>query len=108
MASVMVLMDSNTRGTRQGNIKHAIKTRSITLLFITNVACIFLTLGLLVSLTATSQTWGVYELMKHLTCWWVDDTKYDCVEVPTMALLQHSVHGGNLARANPKGKSPSV
>jgi hypothetical protein len=52
-ASIMVLMDHNTKGTRQGNIKHAPKTRPIALLSMTNVVCIaFFTLGLSVSLSS--------------------------------------------------------
>jgi hypothetical protein len=47
----MDLMDCNTKGTRQGNIKHAPKTGLIVPLSMTNVACIvFFTLGLLVLL----------------------------------------------------------
>jgi bacteriorhodopsin len=49
VASVMILMDCNTR---QGNIKHAPKIRPIDLIFMINVPCIaFFTLGLSVSLT---------------------------------------------------------
>jgi hypothetical protein len=52
-------MDYNTKGTKQGNIKHAPKTRTIALLFIANVACIVtLTLGLLVSLTGNLADLG--------------------------------------------------
>jgi hypothetical protein len=55
----MVLMDCNTKGTRQGNIKHAPKTRPIAPLFMTNVAYIvFFTLGLLVSLTSNLANLG--------------------------------------------------
>jgi hypothetical protein len=58
-ASVMVLMDSNTRGTRQGNIKHAPKIRTIARLSMTNVACIvFFTLRLLVSLISNLANLG--------------------------------------------------
>jgi hypothetical protein len=32
VAAIMVLIDHNTRGTRQGNIKHVPKIRPITLL----------------------------------------------------------------------------
>jgi uncharacterized RDD family membrane protein YckC len=56
----MVLVDHNTKGTRQGNIK----TRPIAPLCMTNVACIvFLTLGLLVLLTSNLANLGVYEPM---------------------------------------------
>jgi hypothetical protein len=41
VASVMVLMNHNTKGTRQGNIKYALKTKHTALLFMINVACIF-------------------------------------------------------------------
>jgi hypothetical protein len=64
VASTVVLMDHNTKGTRQGNIKHAPKTRPIALLSMTDVACIVpFTLGFQYHLPATSQTWGVYEPM---------------------------------------------
>jgi hypothetical protein len=64
VVSIMVLMDHNTKGTRQGNIKHAPKARQIALLSMTNVTCIaFFTLGLLVSLTCDLANLGVYELM---------------------------------------------
>jgi hypothetical protein len=47
--------------------------------------------------------------MEHPTCWWVCDIKYGCAEVPTMALLSiQYMGGGDLAGANPKGKSSSV
>jgi hypothetical protein len=60
----MVLIDHNTRGTRQGNIKYAPKIRHIAPLFIANVACIvFFTLGLSVSLTINLVNLGVYEPM---------------------------------------------
>jgi hypothetical protein len=60
----MVLIDRNTRGTRQGNIKQAPRIRPITLLFVTNVVCIvFFTLGLLVSLTSNLVNQGAYELI---------------------------------------------
>jgi hypothetical protein len=55
----MVLMDHSTKGTRQGSIKHAPKTRPIPLHSITNVACIvFFILGLLVSLTGNLANLG--------------------------------------------------
>jgi hypothetical protein len=58
VASIMVLMD-HTKRTRQGNIKHAPKVRSIALLSMTNVACIaFFTLGLSVSLTSNLANLG--------------------------------------------------
>jgi hypothetical protein len=51
VASMMILMDHNTRGTRQDNIKHVPKIRTIALLSMANVACVvFFTLGLSVSL----------------------------------------------------------
>jgi hypothetical protein len=40
VVSMMVLVDCNTRGTRQGHLKHAPKTRPIALLSMANVACI--------------------------------------------------------------------
>jgi hypothetical protein len=59
VASIVVLMDHNTKGTRQGNIKHAPKTRPITPLFITNIACIVsLTLGLPVLLMGNFTNLG--------------------------------------------------
>jgi hypothetical protein len=59
VSSIIVLMDLNTKGTRQGNNRHAPKTRPIILLFITNVANIVsLTLGLLVSLTSKLANLG--------------------------------------------------
>jgi hypothetical protein len=59
VASIMVLMNHNIKGTRQGDIKHASKIRPIALLFITNVACIVpLTLGLPVSLTGNLTNLG--------------------------------------------------
>jgi hypothetical protein len=38
----------------------------------------------------------------------VHDIKYGFAEVPTMALLKHLAHGGNLARANPNSRSKYV
>jgi hypothetical protein len=58
VASIMVLMDHNTKGTRQGNIKHAPKTRPITLIFITNVAYVVFNLRPLVSLTGNLTNLG--------------------------------------------------
>jgi hypothetical protein len=53
VTSILVLVDHNTRATRQRNIKHAPKTRPITLLSMTNVACIvFFNLELLASFTS--------------------------------------------------------
>jgi hypothetical protein len=50
VVSIMVLMGHNTKGTRQGNIKHAPKT---------NIACIvFFTLGFLVFLTGNLANLG--------------------------------------------------
>jgi hypothetical protein len=40
VASIIVLVDCSTRGTRQGNIKYALKARPITLLFMIDVICI--------------------------------------------------------------------
>jgi hypothetical protein len=57
-------MDCNTRGTRQGNIKHVPKIRHITLLSMTNVACIaFFILGLSILLTSNLANLGIYEPM---------------------------------------------
>jgi hypothetical protein len=39
VVSIIVLMDHNTKGTRQGNIKYALNTRLITPLSMTNIAC---------------------------------------------------------------------
>jgi hypothetical protein len=62
VASIMVRIDRNTRGTRQGNIKHVSRIRPIGLLSMTNVVCIvFFTLGLLVSLASNLVNLGVYE-----------------------------------------------
>jgi hypothetical protein len=94
----MVLMDRSTRGTRQGIIKHVLRIRPIAPLFRINVVyigflllllfiCLFCTLRVLVSLTSSLANLGVNELMLYLTCWWVHDTKYGCVEVPAVALL---------------------
>jgi hypothetical protein len=59
VASLMVLMDHNTKGTRQGHIKQAPKTRPIALLSMTYVACtVFFTLGLLVLLTGNLTNLG--------------------------------------------------
>jgi protein-S-isoprenylcysteine O-methyltransferase Ste14 len=59
VASIMILMVHNTKGTKQGNIKHAPKTRPITLLSMTNVAyMVFFTLELLVLLTTNLTNLG--------------------------------------------------
>jgi hypothetical protein len=64
VTSIMVMIDCSTRGTRQGNIKHAARLRPIALLFMTNVVCtVFFTLGLLVSLTSNLVNLVVYEPM---------------------------------------------
>jgi hypothetical protein len=60
----MVLMDHGTKGARQSDTKQRPKTSPITLLFMTNVACIVpLTLELLVSITSNLANLGVYEPM---------------------------------------------
>jgi hypothetical protein len=64
VASILVLIDCNTKGTRQGNIKQARKTRAITLLSMTNVACIVhFALEFLGLLTSSLTNLGVSELM---------------------------------------------
>jgi hypothetical protein len=60
----MILMDHNTKGTTQGNIKHDPKIRLIATLSMTNVAYIVsFTLELLVSLTRNLANLGRNELM---------------------------------------------
>jgi hypothetical protein len=97
------------QGTRQGNIRHAPKTRSVTPLSMTNAVCtVFFTLGLSVSLTSNltnlGSVWADVTPDLLMSVWY----QYGCPEVPATALLLHLIHGGILTRANPKGKSPSV
>jgi hypothetical protein len=56
----MVLIDCNTKGTKQGNIKHVPRIRPINPAFMTNVVCIVcFTLGLSVSFTSNLINLGV-------------------------------------------------
>jgi hypothetical protein len=81
----MVLMDCNTKGTREGNIKHASKTRPIALLSMTNVACIvFFTLGLLVLLISNLANLSRCDTQPVGRCIL---TEYGYVEVPATALF---------------------
>jgi hypothetical protein len=60
VASIVVMIDCNTMGTRQSDIKQVSRVRPIALLFVTNVACIVpLTLGLSASLTSNLVNLGV-------------------------------------------------
>jgi hypothetical protein len=67
------LIDFNTMGIRQGNIKYTPKIRPIAPLFMTNVACIvlfcFFTLWLLVSFTSNSLTWEYMSWCNKADLW---------------------------------------